>query len=55
MMKRFNARRKLKAAVHTALLISKKSSIFGKLALLLVSVDVFITATLIHEIVMTSV
>jgi hypothetical protein len=28
-MKKFNARRKLKAAVHTALLITKKSSLFS--------------------------
>ena len=27
-LKRFNARRKLKAAVHTALLVTKKSSTF---------------------------
>lgn len=29
-MKKFNARRKLKAAVHTALLVTKKSSLFSK-------------------------
>ena len=29
-MKKFNARRKLKAAVHTALLVTKKSSLFSE-------------------------
>ena len=40
-LKRFNARRKLKAAVHTAMLVTRKSSLFGKPRVARADTDVY--------------